>query len=94
MILSLTPNRLQTDRRRMPPAIPLQMLAAGQSAEVAELVGRPHEVLRLAEIGLRTGSTVEMVEPGSPCIVRLDGHKLCFRDGDVWSVLVRPRSQS
>ena len=78
----------------MSPTIPLQMLSAGETAEVAELVGRPDEVLRLAEIGLRTGRTVEMVHAGSPCIVRLDGHKLCFRDADVGSVLVRPRLDS
>jgi hypothetical protein len=32
---------------------------------------------------------IEMVQPGSPCIVRLAGHKLCFRESDVMGILVR-----
>jgi hypothetical protein len=32
-----------------------------------------------------------MVQPGSPCIVRLDGHhRLCFRETDHIGILVRP----
>jgi Fe2+ transport system protein FeoA len=68
---------------------PLQMLSVGQRAEVVELFGAPADVVRLQELGLRTGQTVEMVQAGSPCIVRLDGHKLCFRDSDCFGVLVR-----
>ena len=34
-------------------------------------------------------TTVEMVQTGSPCIIRVDGHKLCFRDGECFNVLVR-----
>lgn len=71
--------------------IPLQLLLPGQMAEVTELIGDNEQVVRLQELGLRRGQSVEMVQPGSPCIVRLEGHKLCFRDGDIFSVLVRPR---
>ena len=71
--------------------IPLQFLLPGQMAEVWELVGCPEQVVRLQELGLRSGSTVEMVQTGTPCIFRLDGYKLCFRDNDAFSVLVRPR---
>ncbi len=71
--------------------IPLHLLAPGQIAEVCELVGCPEQVVRLEELGLRSGCQVEMVQAGSPCIFRLDGQKLCFRDSDAFSVLVRPR---
>lgn len=67
---------------------PLHLLAVGQSARIGQLVGRPDEVHRLEELGLRTGAAVEMVQPGTPCIIRLGGHKLCFRDSELFSVLV------
>lgn len=73
--------------------IPLQFLLPGQSATVTEVIGDSEQVVRLEELGLRSGRTVEMLQPGSPCIVRLDGHKLCFRDSDVCSILVQPAGE-
>lgn len=70
--------------------IPLGQLAPGQQAVVAELVGAPEQIHRLEEMGLRVGTPVRMVRPGSPCIVRLLGHKLCFRADDALHVLVVP----
>jgi len=71
--------------------IPLGLLPAGQHAEIGQLIGRRDEVHRLEELGLRTGSRIEMVQRGSPCIVRVNGdHKLCFRNGEMLNVLVRP----
>lgn len=72
------------------PILPLELLAAGQKADVYQLVGSSADVHRLEELGLRAGATIEMVSPGSPCIIRLSGHKLCFRDGEALGVLVRP----
>lgn len=69
--------------------LPLQFLAPGQPACVEEVLGEPADVHRLAELGLKAGVAIEMVQPGSPCIVRLGGSKLCFRDTDLLSVLVR-----
>lgn len=69
--------------------VPLHHLAPGQSADVGHIVGRPEEVHRLEELGLRGGATVEMVQNGSPCIIRLAGQKLCFRADDLLRVLVR-----
>lgn len=69
--------------------IPLEMLRPGQFAVVGEIVGQADQVVRLEELGLRSGRTVEMVQSGCPCIIRVDGHKLCFRDGDCFNVLVR-----
>ena len=43
---------------------------------------------------MRIGSAVEMVQAGSPCIVKLDGNRLAFRDNEVLSVLVRPGDAS
>lgn len=66
------------------------MLAPGQFALVEQLYGQTEQVHRLEELGLRQGVEVEMVQSGSPCIIRVAGSKLCFRECDLLSVLVRP----
>jgi ferrous iron transport protein A len=70
--------------------VPLPLLRPGQRASIDQLLGRDDDVHRLQELGMRIGSTVEMLQSGSPCIVKLDGTKLCFRACDATSVLVRP----
>ena len=69
--------------------IPLPLLQPGQRALIDQVLGPADEVHRLHEMGMHVGRPIEMVQPGSPCIVRLDGAKLCFRDGEAMSVLVR-----
>ena len=73
----------------MPDTFPLQMLAAGQRARIDQLVGRPDEVHRLEELGMRVGQRVEVLQSGSTCIVQLDGARLAFRDHEGFLVLVR-----
>ena len=70
--------------------IPLNLLRVGQTARVDQLLGKPDQVHRLEELGLRGGVELTMLQPGSPCIIRLAGQKLCFRADEVTSVLVRP----
>lgn len=70
--------------------VPLRCLTPGQTAEVGQIMGDPHQVHRLHELGLHHGTTVEMVQSGSPCIIRMSGHKLCFRHNDALNVFVRP----
>ncbi len=72
--------------------IPLSVLTAGAHGKVGAVLGSPEQVHRLEEMGLRGGTSVEMVQPGSPCIIRLGGQKLCFRSDDLLSVLVRPET--
>ncbi len=72
-----------------PPPIPLHCLFAGQRAKIDQVIGTADHVQRLRELGLRDGVTVEMLQPGSPCIVRLGEQKLCFRADEITSVLVR-----
>jgi Fe2+ transport system protein FeoA len=38
---------------------------------------------------MRVGMSVELVQAGSPCIVKLDGARLAFRDNEAIQVLVR-----
>lgn len=69
--------------------IPLHLLLPGQQAEIFQLVGSVEQVHRLEEMGLRQGASVEMLQSGTPCIVRIGGNKLCFRQSEALSVLVR-----
>jgi Fe2+ transport system protein FeoA len=55
---------------------------------VAELVGTEDQVHRLEEIGLRRGAVVKMLQPGTPCVIHLDGSRLCFRHSEAIGVLV------
>ena len=75
-------------------SIPLQFLQPGQAARVDHLTGADEVVKRLEEMGLREGTEVEMVQPGSPCIVRLGDVKLCFRETELIHVMVCPGETS
>ncbi len=73
----------------MSDVIPLHMLARGEVAAIDQVVGGAHDIQRLEELGLRRGVEIEMLQPGSPCIVALAGHRLCFRQNDAVGILVR-----
>ena len=68
--------------------IPIGLLACGEIARVEHLLGSVEDVQRLEEMGLRRGQSVEMLQPGSPCIVRLGGSRICFRETDSLGVMV------
>jgi ferrous iron transport protein A len=70
--------------------VPINLLLPGQSAQIEVVLGTPEQVHRMEEIGLRDGADVQMMQPGSPCIIRLGGQRLCFRADEAMSVLVRP----
>jgi len=70
--------------------IPLNRLAAGESAYVRHLVGQADHVHRLEELGLRGGTRIQMFRPGIPCIVRLAGNKICLRSDHLINILVEP----
>lgn len=72
--------------------MPLDMLRAGEWGEVEEVTGQPAWVGRLAELGIRSGARVQVVQPGSPCLLNVGGCKLCLRGGECSQILVRPVS--
>ena len=72
-------------------SLPITLLAAGQVAEIKQLVGPPEGVRRFEELGLRAGVRIEIVRAGSPCIIRVGESRLCFREDDQVRVLVAPR---
>lgn len=69
--------------------VPINLLSSGEIASVGHVLGQAEQVHRLEELGLRGGACIEMVQPGSPCIIRLAGQKLCIRADELLSVLVR-----
>ncbi|MBA4187235.1 MAG: ferrous iron transport protein A [Planctomycetaceae bacterium] len=70
--------------------MPLDMLRAGEVAEVEEVSGQAAWIGRLAELGIRQGCRVRVVQAGSPCLLDVDGCKLCLRGGECSQILVRP----
>lgn len=68
--------------------VPLDCLQAGETARIADIEGCEDTVTRLAEIGLRNGAVVRMVQPGRPCILALDNQRLSFRPEDCTHVFV------
>ena len=71
-------------------SIPISRLLPGQNARICQIDGRPEYVHRLAELGLRGGTEIQMFRSGNPCILRLAGHKLCLRTDSLLDVLVQP----
>jgi Fe2+ transport system protein FeoA len=71
--------------------IPIGQLRRGEVAEISQVVGSPEQVRRLEELGLRGGVRLEVVQNGSPCIIRVGGAKLCFRHDELLRVLVTRR---
>ena len=71
-------------------AIPLQSLPAGQSADIFRILGKPDDVHRLEEFGIRCGTRIEMFRAGNPCILRIAGNKFCPRADEMLRVLVEP----
>lgn len=72
--------------------LPLDLLAAGQWADVAEVSGEPAFVGRLAELGVRLGSRLRVLQPGSPCLLQVGDARLSVRGDWALQILVRPTS--
>ena len=70
--------------------LPLELLRSGEWADVAEVQGEPVWISRMAELGLRAGSRVQILQPGSPCLLQLNGFRLSLRAGNGSQILVRP----
>ncbi len=51
----------------------LMALNAGESGTVLGISGTQIAAKRLADMGFIRGARLEMVRPGRPCIVRIDG---------------------
>lgn len=70
--------------------LPLEFIGPGEWAEVAEVSGEAAWVGRMAELGLRSGCRLQVLQPGSPCLLRVGGARLSLRGDDGTQILVRP----
>lgn len=70
--------------------VPLELLGAGEWADVADVAGEPAWVGRMAELGVRAGCRLQVVQPGSPCLLQVGGCRLCLRGDCLMRILVRP----
>jgi ferrous iron transport protein A len=74
--------------------LPLELLDRNALAEVAEVTGGHLWVSRLAELGLRIGCRLRMLQPGSPCLLQIGECRLCLRGEAACQILVRPVAAS
>ena len=70
--------------------LPVELLRPGEWAEVAEVTGEPAWVGRMAELGVRAGSRLQVLQPGSPCLLQVAGSRLSLRGDLAMQILVRP----
>lgn len=70
--------------------MPLEDLDAGDWADIADISGEPGWVTRLAELGVRIGSRLLMLQPGSPCLLQVGESRLSLRGDLATRILVRP----
>jgi ferrous iron transport protein A len=70
--------------------LPLEMLDRNAWADVAEVTGEQRWVSRLAELGLRIGCRLRMLQPGSPCLLQVGECRLCLRGEMAAQIMVRP----
>lgn len=70
--------------------LPLEFLHTGEWAEVAEVTGEPGWVSRLAELGIRIGCKLHVLQSGSPCLLQIGESRLSLRGDWALQILVRP----
>ena len=91
--LNLSRLEISLELTTVSQVLPLSLLHRGETGCIRDVDGNPHLVRRLDEMGLRTGVSVRMVQPGEPCIVAVDHQRLSFRgeeDAVVLVEVVRP----
>jgi ferrous iron transport protein A len=70
--------------------MPLEHLHAGEWADVADVTGEAGWVTRLAEMGVRIGCRLLVLQPGSPCLLQIGESRLSLRGDLATQILVRP----
>jgi ferrous iron transport protein A len=85
--------------KRLPPVIrmitdsvplPIEFLPNNTNATIVEMCGRPSQVQRLEELGVRQGCKVRMVCHGEPCLICVEGRRISLRLGDSADIFVVP----
>ena len=66
------------------------MVHSGVWADVVDVYGDSAWIGRMAELGIRHGSRLRMIQGGQPCIVEVGATRLSVRGDEVGQILVRP----
>ena len=74
--------------------IPLKYVDSGLEAEVCQIEGDHSQVRRLQEMGICQGCKLKVVCQGSPCIVKVAGSRICFRENEMTNIFVRVGSSA
>jgi len=74
----------------MPDLLPLELLPNGHWADVDSVFGEPCWVGRLAELGVRSGSRLQVLQKGEPCLLQVGGTRLSLRSENSMQIMVRP----
>jgi ferrous iron transport protein A len=74
--------------------LPVELMGSGEWGDVAEVSGEPHWVGRMAELGVRAGSRLQVLQPGSPCVLLVGSSRLSLRGDLAMQILVRPVSRA
>jgi ferrous iron transport protein A len=74
--------------------LPLELLGRDAWADVAEVPEGHQWTSRLAELGLRAGCRLRVLQPGSPCLLQVGECRLCLRGEIAAQILVRPVAAS
>lgn len=74
--------------------LPLECLQTNEHAEVADVVGDPSWVARMADLGVHHGAQLRMVAPGTTCMFELGHCRLCLRTDPTNCIYVRPLTES
>jgi len=74
--------------KRARQVIPLDVLAAGESATIVDIQGDAALICRLHEMGVHSGRRLRMVRPGAACLVAIGNHRFGIRGGEAANVLV------
>ena len=70
--------------------IPLELLGPGEWGEVRDVCGEPGWVGRMAELGIRNGCRLQVLQPGSPCLLAVGGCRLSLRGDCACQIYVSP----
>ncbi|MBI1830988.1 MAG: ferrous iron transport protein A [Planctomycetes bacterium] len=70
--------------------LPLELLNTGDWADVADVAGEPGWISRLAEMGVRIGCRLHVLQAGSPCLLQVGESRLSLRGDWAMQILVRP----
>jgi Fe2+ transport system protein FeoA len=70
--------------------LPLELVNSNEWADVAEVTGEPDWVGRMAELGVRAGTRLKILQAGSPCLFQVGNSRLSLRGDLAMRIFVRP----